>query len=351
LSTFYHLNRFFIQNAEFDKFEPQRHTLEWARQEKLLRNPDLWLLSELQGTVQSYTAKLEASEFNVALAMLENFVIESLSRLYVPLVRKELWTDDPETLGRRLAVYTTLWHSLRTTALLFNPVTPYLSETLHQKVYRKLNPTLPQSVNFEDWPSPDEKLRDTILEESFQTLFKTVSLVYSARQEARLKRRWPLRRMVVVTPGEVSATLGSIEHLFLELTNVKTVKYSLETPEYVNTEDWTAASDGDIQVFLDIHRDENLLGEGLMRDLARRVQALRKEIGYAPTDVLKTVNISGLEDESVRLLQPFLHEMKDLVRAKNVRLFKNRLEVKVDWHDSQLDRKKVYIAICESEDD
>jgi isoleucyl-tRNA synthetase len=154
--------------------------------------------------------------------------------------------------------------------------------------------------------------------------------------------------MVVISPEEVCTTLESTKQLLLELTNVKTVEYSQKTSGLDTTKNWATASSDDIQVLLDIHRDEKLLGEGLMRDLARRVQALRKEIGYAPTDVLEAVNISGLEDESAKLLQPFLHEMKDLVRAKNVRLFKDRLELKADWHDSQLDNKKVHIAICDS---
>jgi isoleucyl-tRNA synthetase len=96
---------------------------------------------------------------------------------------------------------------------------------------------------------------------------------------------------------------------------------------------------------LDVHRDENLLGEGLMRDLARRVQSLRKELGYVPTDVLEAVHIAEVDDESIRLLRPYLKIMEELVRAKNVYLHGSREEVKAKWHDHQLDDKKIYIAI------
>jgi isoleucyl-tRNA synthetase len=345
LSTLYHLSRFFVQNAEYDSFNPQRHTLEWAKRRKQLRNPDLWLLSKLQRTIEGYTAKLETCEFNFALAELEDFVIEVVSRLYVPMVRKELWTDDPETLNRRLAIYAALWHALKTVTLLFNPITPYLSEALYQKVYRKLDPKTPESVNLESWPKPDEEMRNSALEEDFHTLFKCVSLVYSARQSGKLKRRWPLKRMVIVAPEKVCTSLKNVEELLLELANVKTVEYSHEPSEYTSAEGWVSASEDNIQVFLDIHRDESLLGEGLMRDLARRVQSLRKELGYVPTDVLEAVYIAELEDESIRLLKPYLTEMKELVRAKNVHLQGNREETEAEWHEYQLDDKKVYIAI------
>jgi valyl-tRNA synthetase len=345
LSTLYHLCRFFLQNAEYDNYDPQHHTLEWASREKQLKNPDVWLLSRLQETIEEYTARMEKCEFNFALAVLEDFVIEIVSRLYVPMIRKELWTDDPETLNRRLAIYATLWHVLKAITLLFNPVTPYLSEVLHQKVYRKLDPTLPESVNFENWPKPEEKMRNKKLEEEFQTLFKCVSLVYSARQSAKLKRRWPLKRMVVVAPKIVCNALKDVEELLLELANVKTAEYRQEAFECDSSDEWASSSGDNMQVFLDVHRDEGLLGEGLMRDLARRVQSLRKELGYVPTEVLDAVHIAELEDESIRLLKPYLKEMEELVRAKKVHLHSSREEVKAEWHESQMDDRKIYIAI------
>jgi len=351
LSTLYHLNRFFVQNAEYDKFNPQRHTLEWAKRENQLRSPDLWLLSKLQGTIEEYNARLETCEFNFALAVLEDFVIEVVSRLYVPMVRKELWTDNPETLNRRLAIYSTLWHALKTVTLLFNPVAPYLSEALYQRVYKKLDPALPESANFEGWPKPDEKMRNKALEEDFKMVSKCVSLVYSARQSAKLKRRWPLSRVVVVAPEKVCTALKNVEELFLELANVKSSEHVREAPEYTSKEGWVYTAEDNIKVFLDIHRDEGLLGEGLMRDLARRVQSLRKELGYVPTDVLDAVYIAELEDESIRLLKPYLKEMKELVRAKNVCLHGSREEVEAKWHEHQLDDKKIYIAIPQQQSD
>jgi isoleucyl-tRNA synthetase len=345
LSTLYHLNRFFVQNAEYDNFNPQEHTLKWAEKQKCLKSPDFWLLSKLQETIEEYTAKLRKCEFNFALAKLEDFAIETLSRLYVPMVRKELWTDDPETLNRRLAIYATLWHVLKTVTLLFNPITPYLSEALYQKIYRKLNQTLPESVNFESWPKLEEKMRNKSIEEDFETLFKCVSLVYSARQSAKLKRRWPLSRMMVIASEKTCAALKSVEELLLELANVKTVEYAKKAPEHVSKKGWACATEDDIQGCLDIHRDEKLLGEGLMRDIARRVQSLRKELGYMPTDVLEVVHIAELDDESVRLLKPYLKEMEELVRTKKVQLHTSREEIDAKWHEHQLDDKRIYIAI------
>jgi isoleucyl-tRNA synthetase len=345
LSTLYHLSRFFLQNAEFDNFSPKGWPLEWAFAANRLESPDHWLLSKLQWAIKEYTDKLGTCQFNSALAILEDFVIDTLSRLYVPMIRKELWTDDPETLGRRQAIYALLYYTLKTVTLLFNPVTPYLSEALYQKVYRKLDQKLPESINFERWPEPNEKMRNEIVEEDFDILFKCVSLVYAARQQAKLKRRWPLSKVIVTAPEKVANTLRGVESLFLELTNVKTAEYAQQVPEYVAGENWVSASEGEVTVFVSGHRDEKLLGEGLMRDLARRVQALRKERGYVPTDVLDAVHIAELDDESIGLLESYLQEMAELVRAKKVYLHSSRSEVEAEWCEHQIDDKKIYVAI------
>jgi len=344
LSTLYHLHRFFMQNAEYDRFNPRKHTLPWAKQNKALKTPDRWLLSKLQRTVKDFTEKAEACEFHFALSELEEFVVNVLSRQYVPMIRRELWSDDPETLNRRLAVYATLWYVLKTLVLLFNPATPFLSEAMHHKVYRELDNTLPETVNLESWPKPDAALEDAALEKEFGVLLRCVPLVYSARQPARLKRRWPLNKAVVVAPKNVQKALKNQEELFLELANVKKIEYGEELPE-VDLKKWALASDVELHVLLDTHRDEALEGEGLMRDLARRVQALRKELGFMPTDILNAVHVAELDSASMKLLEPYLTEMGELVRAKKVHVYEKRVEVKAEWHGRGLDHKKIYVAI------
>ncbi len=141
LSTLYHLSRFFMENATFDEFKPSKYSLDWAFKAGKLQSADIWMLSVLQDRIEDYTAKLERCEFNAALAVLDDFVIETLSRLYVPMIRKELWTDDPETVERRQTIYALLHHTLKTVTLLFNPITPYLAKRFIRKSIANLNQT------------------------------------------------------------------------------------------------------------------------------------------------------------------------------------------------------------------
>ena len=78
LSTLYHLSSFFMQNAPSTNTTPAEYTLEWAFKAGKLQPADLWLLSKLQDKIEDYTSKLERCEFNAAVAVLDDFVIETL---------------------------------------------------------------------------------------------------------------------------------------------------------------------------------------------------------------------------------------------------------------------------------
>jgi valyl-tRNA synthetase len=261
------------------------------------------------------------------------------------MIRKELWTDEPETFERRQTIYALLHHTLKTMTLLFNPITPYISEALYQKVYRQIEPDLPESVNLATWPTPNQQMLNKALEEEFDILLKVVSISYAARQQGKLKRRWPLAKAIVVAPEKTLQALNNLESLFLEQTNVKTAEFAMSVPEYVGGENWVSSQEDTITVFLSGQRDDKLLGEGIMRDLARRVQALRKEMGFVPTETLESVHIAELDAESMGLLEPYLLEMAGLVRARKVYLHIACSEVEAKWHESELDSKKIHINI------
>ena len=345
LSTLYHLTRFFLQNAQFDNFNPKKYTIDWAEKNVLFKNVDRWLLSKLQDKIEIYTQKLDKCEFNSAVAILEVFVIETLSRLYVPMIRKELWTDDTESFNRRQTIYAILYHVLKTLTLLFNPVTPFFSENLYQKVFRALDEGLPESVNFGYWPKPTQQMRTKTLEEDFDILFKTVSLTYAARQKAGLKRRWPLKKVVIVADEKTNKALKNHEILFLELINIKSAEYTQKVSAYLKEDNWISTSEDELFTFVNIKRDTALLGEGLMRDIARRVQSLRKDMGFVPTEFLNSVNIAELDSDNKKLLLPYLDELADLVRTRKVFLYKSRNELDVNWKEIKLDGKKILLEL------
>jgi len=64
-----------------------------------------------------------------------------------------------------------------------------------------------------------------------------------------------------------------------------------------------------------------------------------------PTDVLDSVHISELDDESIALLKPFLVEMAELVRTQKVYLHKSQQKLKQHGMSQSWTEKKIYVNI------
>jgi isoleucyl-tRNA synthetase len=103
---------------------------------------------------------------------------------------------------------------------------------------------------------------------------------------------------------------------------------------------WTVANEGGITVALDIHITEDLLKEGLARDLVNRIQNLRKEMGldvqdkinviYQSDDDIVTEAISANNDYICREVQAMKLEPVDQISdGKELDLDKYKIKVKV----------------------
>ncbi len=99
-----------------------------------------------------------------------------------------------------------------------------------------------------------------------------------------------------------------------------------------------------IFVFLSIKRDQHLIAKGIARDLARRLQALRKARGYNPTDILNAAYIANLDDNMIDMLSNLLEEMAYLVRVKKIVLLRDLING-VRWEKDELDDKEIFISV------
>jgi len=386
LSTLYNLSRFLLQNAEYDKYDPNEFGMDWVLRDGDVKTQDRWVLSKLQKLIRMCTQSYETGRYHVALRELENFVIENLSRGYVPSVRKDLWEEGLEAEKRRNSIYAVLYYCLSTTVALINPVCPFVSEYVHQHVLRRLDKGLPLSVNLCKWPRPRGDMLNEAEEGVFDLTLEILPLINTARQRAGLRRRWPLREMVVMVDDEDKRTRAEqARSVMSEMANVKQTKvvaskqaagfrthlaldYShvgpklksklasvekevkrreheiadeiLETgrskvtigneeveltPEdisisFVPPEGKVLEEGRGIAILLDTARDESLIAEGLVRDVARRVQMTRKMAGLNPTEILSVVYVTGLDEESRGLVSSRLKTLAYLVRGKEVRL-------------------------------
>ncbi len=150
---------------------------------------DRWLVSRRNGLVRDVTAALEAFDTQRGGALLADF-IDDLSNWYVRRSRRRFWDGDDAALA-------TLHETLELLTRLLAPLTPFVTERVWQDIVRSVDDSAAPSVHLASWPGYDEELVDAELEQGVALARRFVELGRSARAEAKVRTRQPLRRAVV----------------------------------------------------------------------------------------------------------------------------------------------------------
>ncbi|MGH9103391.1 MAG: isoleucine--tRNA ligase [Acidimicrobiales bacterium] len=315
---------------------------------------DRWARSRLHTTVGVVTDALESYQpLQASTAIGE--LVDDLSNWYVRRSRRRFWRTDPG-LGTHdaLAAQATLHEALVTVSLLLAPFCPFLAE----RMWLGLTGAAPDaSVHLASWPVAEEDAVDPALESQMAQARRLASLGRAARGQAGLKVRQPLRRAVVVLPpghpdvladmvaeelnvDEVVQAEAMGDVLDFELLpsfrllgprlgkaarDVRPALSALEpkaavealelgsplrlelpggpvdlAPEEVEIrvrarEGFAVSREGTEAVALDLVLDEDLRRRGLLRDVLRQLQELRRSCGLAVQDRI-VVWLHGLDD-------------------------------------------------------
>ena len=94
-------------------------------------------------------------------------------------------------------------------------------------------------------------------------------------------------------------------------------------------------------VFISTSRNREMMAQGLVKDIARRIQSLRKEKGYNPTDILNVASILDLDEESLEMIKEKSQDLVFLVRVKEV----NFTETCKEYKEVDIDGQKIRISI------
>ncbi len=408
LSTLYHLHVYLVQNGKVDGYDPDVHDLGWATRRGLLSKVDRWLLSKLSGTEKAVGESYRSGRYNEAAKALGDLVITVASQGYVRMVRGELWKDDPEGAKRRLAIFAILGHLLRTIDGLLHPIAPFATEYLFQEVFAHgawKSPLLTEGTSFEGAARASPAAEATvdfslIVEEACNSArtkarlkrrwplrsltvlvppkyaraspgakntvaslcnVKGVVVVRSAsRFPAKLALRPNQAKIGAIFRERSREVLSSAKVLegdraFKAQASGRSVKVAsasgtFDVPvssfamEVVPEEGFEFGEKDGVFVALSKTRDRELMAEGLVRDLARRLQALRKERGYVPTAMLDSAWVCGLDEEDLALAGPLSRELAFLVRARAVNFAREKTDAR-RWAEEDLDGKPLFLDV------
>ncbi|MBN1455759.1 MAG: isoleucine--tRNA ligase [Methanomicrobia archaeon] len=285
LNTLWNSYFFFITYANIDEFNPVEKSIPVE-----LRNPmDRWLISRLNTLTREVIGALERYELHVAARKLEEFVSDELSNWYIRRSRRRFWITE-ENLDKECA-YTTLYEVLVALCKLLAPFVPFLTEHIYQNIVRGVSKAAKESVHLCDYPLPDETLIDTGLESAMQLISDLVEAGRRARSDAGIKIRQPLRELVITCSAEQRAHCEELISVLEEEVNVRDVRFEESSKAAAELllarefEKYRAVElEAGLCLYLDCCPDRALIEEGLVRDIVRRAQGMRKDLDLEYTE-------------------------------------------------------------------
>ena len=372
--TLYNTYSFFSLYANVDDFDYSQPEVPLNERPEI----DRWILSALHSLIKGVDKELGNYDPTRAGRLIDNFVNDDLSNWYVRLNRKRFWGK--EMSKDKLSAYQTLYTCLETVAKLLAPFAPFYSDQLYLDLTKATGRGGEQSVHLAKYPEADENFIDSDLEIRMGMAQKITSMVLALRRKVNIKVRQPLQAiMIPAVDDEQKNHIEAVKDLIKNEVNVKELRfvegsgvlvkkvkcnfrtmgkkfgklmkgiaaamgnlsqeeisqlqttgsYELEvegqkavveaTDVEIISEDipgWLVSNEGNLTVALDVELTDELLNEGMARELINRIQNIRKEIGLEITDRIKVTLSPDSKVEAA--LAGFADYIKAQVLADNV---------------------------------
>ena len=244
---------------EFYKLSPDTQT---AYNAQLLENAtylDKWLMAYMNSIKKTVTESLDAYDLFTATRAIRDCVTE-LSQWYVRRSREAL--KEEGVVGD--ATRHTYRNALRDIAVMLAPFTPFHAEKFFQDVKFENDPA---SVHLADWVIFNTDSSSDILNEMDQTR-TVISEILKKRDEVKIKVRQPLASVTLNRSFNTE-----LQELIKDEVNVKEIK----------------ADEGIFEALLDSELTQELIEEGIAREVTRAIQSMRKNNNLSPDDAFSVV--------------------------------------------------------------
>jgi isoleucyl-tRNA synthetase len=224
LLPWYNSFKFFMTYAEVDGWSPKKHFLQG---ENIL---DRWILSKLQTLTLEVNREMESYRLYNVVPALFSF-IEDLTNWYIRLNRRRFWEEGlPET---KREAYSTLYSTLVQVSQLMAPFTPFLADYTFKEM-KKLGGLSKESVHLETYPEAILKLKDSKLEIAVSKMQQVIELGRQKRLQEQIKIKTPLRSITVIHQDqEILDGLKKLEEYIQGELNIKTILYSTDEHKFI----------------------------------------------------------------------------------------------------------------------
>ena len=187
---------------------------------------DRWILSRLTKVERTVDGALDTFDATTAVRAIIAFVDDDVSRWYVRLSKPRMY--DVESPDSR-AAFATLHETLVSVCRLLAPFAPFITDWMH----RELTGT---SVHLAAFVAPHQRPVDVGLDAAMDAVRELSRLGRAAREEAGIKVRQPLSRLVCVAPNIDMTHFEALKPLLFAELNVKEIQFATTADSLVTLE-------------------------------------------------------------------------------------------------------------------
>ena len=213
---------FFELYANTDNVDPRKYDVKYEELDEI----DKWLLSKYNNLVKNVTDAYEEYDLNKVVKYLITFLNDDLSNWYIRRNRRRFWGSELDT--SKKAVYKTTYDVLSGFVRLVAPITPFITEDIYTKL------TGEESVHLADFPVYNEEYIDLKLENKMDLVRDLITLGRNARENSKIKVRQPISE--VILDGKNEKLIGDLTNLIEEELNVKKVTFTPDLVKYMTLE-------------------------------------------------------------------------------------------------------------------
>ena len=211
---------FFALYANTDNIDIEACKVPYAKREEI----DKWLLSKYNKLLKYVTESYDEYDLNKVVKAVTEFVSEDLSNWYIRRNRKRFWASELD--NSKKSVYITTYEVLEGLCRMIAPVVPFVTD----EIYTKL--TGEKSVHLASYPKYNKKLIDEHVEERMDLVRNLISIGRFVREEAKIKVRQPLSEALL--DGKNKDLIADLVPLIQEELNIKEVVFVDNLNEYMN---------------------------------------------------------------------------------------------------------------------
>jgi len=216
--------KFFSTYAEVDGFKLESKNIE---SDNIL---DRWIISKLHTLIKNVNHEMVNYRLYNVVPELFNF-IEDLTNWYIRLNRRRFWEEGLS--HDKKAAYSTLFTTLEALSRLMAPFAPFLSDYTYQQL-KKFGSESEESVHLESYPESNEDLINSTLEEAVGRVQQVINLGRQKRVTENVKVKTPLNTLKVIHQDQnLLNEIARLEEYIKSELNIKNVEYLTNEQDFV----------------------------------------------------------------------------------------------------------------------